>query len=118
MSNSIISPDEAGLLIHRFVTERVPVVALFLAEDKSVRAVVRGFVNSFTQDAGLAICTPFRKDKSIPAFLEFPHDLISALFRYSDQTEVPEEMEMGSGLRIEMPNGNNLTIVEIRDISN
>jgi hypothetical protein len=57
--------------------------------------------------------------KPIPAFLEFPHDLISAsLFRYSDETEVPEEMEMGSGLRIEMPNGNNLTIVEIRDISN
>jgi hypothetical protein len=99
MSDNIISPEEAGLLLHRLVTERVPVVVFFLSEDKSVRAILRGFVNSFTQKVGLAICTPFAQDEPIPAILEFPHDLIAAsLFRYSDQTEVPQDLEVGSGL--------------------
>jgi transposase len=43
---------------------------------------------------------------------------VTALVRYSDQTELPEDLEIASGLRIEMPNGNNLTIMEIRAISN
>lgn len=116
MSN-IISPEEAGLVLHRLVTEQLPVVAFFISADKSVRATVRGFVNSFTQDAGLAICTPFVREKPIPGALEFPHDLIAAsLFRYSDETEVAETLEVGSGLRIEMPNGNHLTIMEVRAI--
>lgn len=117
MSSSIISPEEAGLILHRFVTEQIPIVAFFISGDGSVRATIRGRVNSFTQDKGLALCTPFTRDKPIPAALEFPHDLIAAsLFRYSDETEVSKDLPVGSGLRIEMPNGNNLTIMEMRDI--
>jgi hypothetical protein len=119
MSSSIISPDAAGLLLHRFVTEQIPIVAFFVTGDGSARVTIRGRVNSFTQDKGLAICTLFERDEPIPSVLEFPHELIAAsLFRYSDETEVAKELPVGSGLRIEMPNGDNVTIMEIRINSN
>jgi hypothetical protein len=115
MRDNIIPAEEGGLVLHRLITEQLPVVAFFVSGDGSVRAIVRGFVNSFTQDKGLAICTPFVRDKPIPAALEFPHDLIVAsTYRYSDDTETPKDLEVGSGLRIEMPNGDNLTILEVR----
>lgn len=118
MSSNIVSPEEAGLILHRFVTEQIAIVAFFMAGDGSVRATVRGRVNSFTQDKGLAICTPFTRDKPIPAAFEFPHDVIAAsLFRYSDETQVSKDLPVGSGLRIEMPTGSNLTIMEMRDTS-
>jgi hypothetical protein len=77
MSSNIVSPEEAGLILHRLVTEQISIVAFFIAGDGSVRATVRGRVNSFTQEKGLAICTPFTREKPIPAALEFPHDLIA-----------------------------------------
>jgi hypothetical protein len=70
MSDNIISPEEAGLLLHRFVTEQLPIVAFFVSEDSSVRVRMRGFVNSFTQKDGLALCAPFAPDKPMPAILE------------------------------------------------
>jgi hypothetical protein len=115
MSDNIIPPEEGGLVLHRLITEQLPIVAFFVTADGSFRAIVRGFVNSFTQNGGLAICALSAPDKPIPATLEFSHDLVVAsTYRYSDDTETPKELEVGSGLSIEMPNGNNLTIMEIR----
>ena len=116
MANSFISPEDAGLVLHRLVTEQLPVVALFSSADDSVKIAIHGFVNNFTRDVGLSICTPFAQQKPIPATLRLPHDLIVAsTFRYSDDSETPKESEVGSGLKIEMPNGNSLTIMEVRD---
>src|SRR5689334_18496933 len=110
-----ISPEDAGLVLHRLVTERVPVVALFKTADESVKAKLLGHVNSFTRDSGLAICTPYTQNKPIPATLQFPHDVVAAArFSYTDESELPKDLVLGSGLRILMPNGGDLTIVEVR----
>jgi hypothetical protein len=111
--NNVILPDEAGLLLHRWVTEQLPIIALFTSGD-SVHVTARGFVNHFTQEDGLVICTPFVEGKPL-ATLNFTHDIIAAsTFRYADDSQVPEHLEAGSGLKIEMPSGEVLAIMEVR----
>jgi hypothetical protein len=55
MSDNTISPDDADLLLHRFVTERIPVAAWFVSADDSMRVKVTGFVSRSTRAAGLHI---------------------------------------------------------------
>jgi hypothetical protein len=118
MSDNTISPSDAGLLFHRWVTESIPVLVWFVAADKSMTAKVRGFVTSFTRDIGLCISTEspaIKPDTKLPAYLTFSDPLIAASeFAYSDETEVPEDFELGNGLRIKMPNGDTLIIAERR----
>jgi hypothetical protein len=45
--------------IIRLITERTPVVALFVSKDERVRTRVQGFVDSFEPSIGLSISTPF-----------------------------------------------------------
>jgi hypothetical protein len=118
MSDNIISPSDARLLIHRFVTERVPVLAWFVSADQSLKVKVTGFVTGFTREVGMVICTESPATKpgtSLPAYMMFSHLAVSdSVFRYSDETELPEDFELGSGLRIDLPNGDALTLAEIR----
>jgi len=113
--NSVISPEEAGLLLHRWVTEHLPVSALFVCADHSAHITIRGFVNHFTREDDLVICTPLVGQKPLVT-VNVTHDIIvGSRFRYTDDTETAKEFEVGSGLQIEMPNGNSLTIMEVRD---
>src|SRR4051794_37773723 len=50
-----LSREEAGLVLHRLVTEQVPVVVVFSAGDKSAKIRAGGVLNHFTQEAGLII---------------------------------------------------------------
>jgi hypothetical protein len=110
-----ISPAEASLVLHRLVTEQVPVIAVFTAGDKSAKISASGVLNHFTQEAGLVICTTEKKGP-IPILLSFTHDIIAAsVFRYIDDAEAPKNLRVGSSLRLEMQNGNILTIMEVRD---
>jgi len=66
---NVISPEDASLIFQRLVAERIPVVAVFVSADKNLKATVRGFVNSFTKDKGLVICTPFDQAKPYTSFV-------------------------------------------------
>jgi hypothetical protein len=116
---NVISLEDASLILHRLVTERIPVIAVFASADKNLKATVRGFVNSFTKDKGLVICTPpFDQQKPTPAFLEIQHDLVCAsTFAYSDETEMPRDLDVGSGITINMPNRTKLVIFEAVSVS-
>jgi hypothetical protein len=122
MNDNIIPPNEAGLVLHRFVTEAVPVLAWFVGRDRLVIAKVRGFVTNFERKMGLVISSEspaIKPGTSLPAYITFAHDLVvGSTFRYSDETpELPADFESGSGLRIDMPSGDTLTIAEIRRTS-
>jgi hypothetical protein len=113
-----ISPEDASLILHRLVTERIPVIAVFMSADKSLKGTVRGFVNNFTKDKGLVICTPFDEQKPIPASLEIQHDMVRAsTFSYSGETEMPRDLDVGLGITIIMPNGTNVVIFEAVRVS-
>ena len=115
---NVISPEDASLIFQRLVAERIPVVAVFVSADKNLKATVRGFVNSFTKDTGLVICTPFDQQNPIPALLEIQHGLVCAsTFAYSDETEMPRDLDVGSGITIIMPNRTNLVIFEAVPVS-
>jgi len=118
MEANIISPNDAGLVLHRFVTERIPVLARFVSADGSLRSEISEFVTSFTRDIGMVISSehPFLKpDTTLPATMLFAYDaVIESAFRYSDDAEIPEESSLGSGLFISFRNDNTLVIAEIR----
>jgi hypothetical protein len=118
MSDNIISPSDAGLLLHKFVTEGLPVLAYFVSADRCRTAKFTGFLLSFTQAKGLVVGTesPLLPPERVrlPAYMTFSHDEIAASdFTYADETTMPESSGMGSGLRIHLPNGDTLTIIEV-----
>jgi hypothetical protein len=118
MSENIISPSDAGLLIHRFVTEAIPVVTFYTSADHLLKLKIRGFITSFTKDIGLTLSTEspaIKPETTLPAYVMFSHNAIAtSTFEYSDETEVPEDFELTSGLRINLPNGDTLIIAERR----
>ncbi len=113
MSDHTIPPNDADLILHRFVTERVPVRAFFVSADGSVRAKLDGFVSSSTRAAGLHIVTDLRLDGPISAFMTFSR-ISGSRCEYQDETQVPEEFELVNGLRLTLPNGDILIIAERR----
>lgn len=115
MSDNIISPNDAELVIHRLVTERIPVVAWFVSADKSVRAKITGFVTSSTRNDGLHIASEVLPvgGPPTPSFMIFT-GIAGSVSEYADDTQVPSELPLGSGLRLTMPNGDTLVILEIR----
>src|SRR5215831_1500589 len=116
MSDNIIPPEQAGLLLHRFVTERVPIMAWFVSSDGSVEAKLTGFVAGFTQSDGLHIVSELAPpgDPPPPAFMTFKV-ISGSVSRYTDDSEVPPDFVFGSGLRLNLPNRDTLTILEIRE---
>jgi len=115
MSSNIIPPSEADLLLHRLVTERIRILAWFVSADRSVHAKFVGFVTSSTPDGGLHIGSEWIPlgGPPIPCWMVL-RNVAGSVCRYSDETEVPPDFEYRSGLRLEMPNGDSLTIMEIR----
>jgi hypothetical protein len=117
MSENIISPEDAGLMLHKFVTEGIPVFAYFVSADRSVSAKFNGFASSFTREKGLVISTdsPLSKAETLLSYIRFSHgEVASSQFTYADETGVPKDSLLGSGLAIHFLNGDTLTIVEIR----
>jgi hypothetical protein len=116
MSDNVISAGDARLVLHKFVTEGVPLIAYFVSADGSRTAKFNGFLLSFTQAKGLVVGieSPFSQPESLRAYMTFSHDEIAAsVFMYADETTMPEDSGMGSGLRVHLPNGDSLTIVEV-----
>src|SRR5579864_5868334 len=116
MSDNKISANDAGLLLHRFVTEGVPVTAYFVSADGYRTAKFSGFVGSFTRAKGLVLCTesPLSRPDKLRAYMTFAHDeIVASSFTYADETTMPADSGMGSGLRIHLPIGDTLTIVEV-----
>ena len=116
MSGNIISSSDAYLLLHRLVTERIPVVAWFVSADGSMRAKLTGVISSSAQPEGLRIVswlTPLQGEP-IQAWMRFKEAACS-VYQYSDESEVPADIDFGSGLCLTMPNGDRLTIAEIRN---
>lgn len=118
MSEKIISSDEGDLLLHRFVTERIPVVIWFSSADKSVEVKLTGFVISSTPSAGIFLATvwPTVSADSLggpPAYMNFKA-IAGSVCTYADETELPENFAFGSTLRMRLPNGDTLFIMEQR----
>ena len=118
MSANIISPEQASLLLHRLVTERIRVLAWFTSADGSVKAKVSGFVTSFTRDIGMVVSSQhpfFTPDTTLPATIVFSDRAVAgSVFTYSDDAEIPEESALSSGLFISFPTGDRLVLAEIR----
>jgi hypothetical protein len=118
MEDKTISLTEAGLLIQRFVAGRIPVLAWLVSADRSVKVKMRGFVTGFTRDVGMAITTESPTTKPgtlLPAFVMISHLAVAkSVFRYSNGKEIPADSVLGSGLRLDLPNGDTLTIAEIQ----
>src|ERR1035437_8021762 len=114
MSTNIISSSDADLILHKWVTEHVPVIILFVSADKSVRLKLTGFPNSFTSDLGLVFTTeslykPTSENLTHVSFLAIG----GSKCEYSDET-VSTDPSIGSALRLTLPNGDTLTILERR----
>jgi hypothetical protein len=113
MSETIISASDASLVLHRFVTEGIPVIAYFVSADRTTSATFRGFLPCFTKEQGLVVGTEYSRTVPLRAWMTFSDaEVAKASFTYADETTMPEDSGMGSGLRIHLPNGDSLTIVE------
>lgn len=90
MSKNEISPDEAGLLIHKLMQKSIPVVAYYIRN--GVQAKVRGFVDSVTDEVGLVVVA---KQDSVPVgYLAVPIGVPvghECRFRYGEKRELPKE---------------------------
>jgi hypothetical protein len=119
MKATILSPEDARLVLHRFVTERIPIFAFFISEDGATKCRITGFVTSFTSPKGLLVSSEhpaLKPDTTLPATMVFSEEsILASTFGYSDDTEIPEASLLGSGLHIALPNGDNLVIAEIRE---
>lgn len=84
-----------------------------------MKAKHRGFITGYRSPEGLFISSvsPHSKEaEAPPAYLRFAAETIAAsTFRYADETEVPDDVPLGSGLQVNMPNGDVLLIAETRD---
>ncbi|SRR5713101_208193 len=112
MGFNVIPSNEADLLLHRFITERIPITAYFVSADESVHFNLDGFVSGFTRESGLNIVSDLVKVGNIPAFMMFTN-VSGAVCRYADETQHPKSSLL-SALRLELPNGHILTIAERR----
>ena len=119
MSANTIPRDDASLLFHRYVTEQIRVTAWFVSADRTAKCKIDGLVTSFTESDGMFISTEhpqLKPDSRLPAYLVLSYEAIAAAtFQYSDDTTVPAALPVGSGLRINLPNGDRLTIMEVRE---
>jgi len=118
MNANILSPEDARLVLHRFVTERIRVLVWFSSADGAIKARVLGFVTSFTREIGMVISSEhpfFTPGTQLPATITFADKSVAeCTFKYSDDAEMPEESALSSGLYIFFPNGDKLVIAEIR----
>ncbi len=121
MSNNTIPNEDAELLLHRYVTERLPILAFFVSANKSIEVKLGGFLVGSTQSKGLFIATEWPDTKpgaSMPSFMRLT-GANGSWCEYSDESEVPAEIlasGFGSTLRLNMPNGDTLYIVETQPI--
>jgi hypothetical protein len=119
MTDTKISASEAELLLHKLVTEGLPVISYFTDADGSRTAKLPGFVQSFTKAHGLVVGTesPLSQPEKLSAWMHFSHEEVAAAdFIYQDETTVPEGRGQGSALRIHFSNGDSLIIIEIKDL--
>ncbi len=120
MSDGVIPNEEAELLLHRYVTERVPILAWFVSADKTVKVKLNGFVASSTRKFGIAITSEWpdtKPETAMPSYINLT-GVNGSWCQYSDETEVPADHEFGSGLILNMPSGDTLTILEFRTKKN
>ena len=113
---SRIPNQEAELLLHRYVTEGVPILAWFMSADKSVKAKMLGFVSSATSKFGVVVTSEWpdpASDAPMPSYINF-QGVQGSWCEYSDETEMPKDHKTGSGLMLHMPNGDTLTIFELK----
>jgi hypothetical protein len=73
MSDRIISSEEGDLLLHRFITERIPLVAWFLSADKSVNFKLTGFMTSSTPSKGMFLSATWLDSSAtdVPTYMNF-----------------------------------------------
>lgn len=121
MKENIISPSDAALLIDRWVKQSIPLHVWFVSGDGAMKIKILGYVSSLTQEIGIAFTTrspdiPPEEDSSLPVFLTVSRAaLLLSKYRYTDETELPADFALGSGMRIDLPDGGMLTIGERRD---
>ena len=118
MSDRIISSEEGDLLLHRFVTERIPMVAWFLSADKSVSVKLTGFITGSKPPAGMFLSTvwPTTSADSLggpPTYMNLKA-IAGSVCTYADETELPKDFVFGSTLKLRLPNGDTLFIMEKR----
>lgn len=120
MNEYTIPNREAELVLHRLVTERIPILAMFESADSSVKAKMTGFLVSSTPSHGLRICHAWPKEDSAGDHPDLPTYLIltgaiGSYCEYQDETEGPEGFKFKFSLRIYMPNGDTLTLIEVHE---
>jgi hypothetical protein len=109
MSENIISHEEALLLLHRFISERLPVDVWFSSADGFVIANMEGFIGSI-KGGELHVVTDLA---SVGSFLTLRH-ASSFTAEYADSTDLPDS-KFSLGLRLIFQNGDKLTIMEKKE---
>lgn len=110
----MISSEEAELLIHRFITERIGLLAMFHSADGLLTLQMRGFISASHPDVGLWLTTDLSGSPSCG--IHFANERVrGSSCEYFDEAEVPGSFEFGSVLKIRMPNGDSLILAEIRE---
>jgi hypothetical protein len=82
----MISSAEAEILIHKLVTEQLPVFACFTSADDLVRITLAGSVEKLTEE-GLLILASDNPER--PSMMQLPVDK-TCEFAYMDKREIPE----------------------------
>ena len=84
MSEHNISSEDADLLLHRFITELVPVDIWFASADGFVTVNMEGFISAF-KDGELHIITDL---KNVGNFVILRH-IPGSICTYADDTDLP-----------------------------
>ena len=113
-----IPNQDAELLLHRYVTERVPILVFFQSAGKSMEVKLKGFVASSTAARGLYVAAEWpSKEPGVPMPSFMRLNISGSSCEYSDETEEPPEVScngFGSTLQLNMPNGDTLYITEVK----
>jgi hypothetical protein len=114
MSKSVISWDEAGLLIKKLMTESIPVIAFLVTAD-GAHTTVRGFVDSVTLEVGLVVCTEQGKPGD-SSCVKVP--IVGGEFLFGDKREMTEDVreelaaKYGEAvLMLRLPSGSVLSLI-------
>jgi hypothetical protein len=107
-----ISPDEALDLLHKWATERTPLIVLLVLPDSDVAVKVSGFINGLTDDIMISDDTNNPRNHVI-----FPASLTQSCEygEAKDQPIMPEYFSAKHGpanLRIALSNGASISFFE------
>ena len=109
----MISSQEFGRFLHRWITERVRLLVLVASSDDVFRAKLTGFVTTFSPAQGLHIGT---EDSEVAAGMLLIKSFSDAIIDRADSPDRANETStFRSGVSIRLPSGVRITLLELME---